>query len=631
MKPFKICCITYKLLDRLVKETLAGYSDPELEIVIVEGLQEEIEKGLKEAEGAGCEIAIAGGANALIARKLADIPVIEYRLTAYDYFDALESAQELGDKIAICTYLSPIDGGLRGYLQRRHIDFENIIYDADTDLRRSIEAHPDCVIIGAAHAVDIAEKLGYKSVSIYPGQNAVLSALREAKDLAEQLRRQSERSKFSQAIVDNSTNGIVLVDSEWSVLDFNTAAQEIFGLQPTAVKGRDARKVLPKSGVIEFSAQQDYELTQVRTVRNEDVFCKWVHLTSRAMEKIGAVGIFASMPDILKAQVEHQKRQFAELADRGFSAKMRLPDAIGSSPAVAKAKEDALLFATSDASIVIQGETGVGKEVFAQGIHNASKRRHGPFIAINCAALPENLLESELFGYDEGAFTGGKRGGKKGLFEYAHTGSIFLDEIGELPPSLQSRLLRVLQEKEIMHVGGERVIPVDVRVIAATNRDLERTPHEQFRKDLYYRLSVLNLGLPPLRERGNDARELFLHFLKSKASLTIRPTTIPEEVLAIIALYRWPGNIRELQNVCERYCLYLENTSQRGVKVLQRSLVRAIGEERLLQSLFTTHNFPREKPSRELAATLQNVLGYNKGKAAEVLGMSRTTLWRQGG
>ena len=222
---------------------------------------------------------------------------------------------------------------------------------------------------------------------------------------------------------------------------------------------------------------------------------------------------------------------------------------------------------------MLYGETGTGKEMFAQSIHNASDRRDGPFVAVNCTALSKNLLESELFGYADSSFTGAKRGGKPGLFEIAHSGTIFLDEIGELPQEFQAQFLRVLQEKEIRRVGGDTVIPVDIRVIGATNRDLmERVEKGEFRRDLYYRLNVLNLMIPPLRDRGDDYLQI-----ASSIYRNVAPDRSPTEnagfmeVMKSYSGYHWPGNVRELNNVVERICL------------LQK---RGLSQELVLESLW---------------------------------------------
>ncbi|WP_291300060.1 sigma 54-interacting transcriptional regulator, partial [Desulfosporosinus sp. BICA1-9] len=212
-----------------------------------------------------------------------------------------------------------------------------------------------------------------------------------------------------------------------------------------------------------------------------------------------------------------------------FVAKTTLDGILGNSELIQEVKKDAFLYGQSDSTVLIVGESGTGKELFAQGIHNVSPRAKRPFVAVNCAALPENLLESELFGYEEGSFTGAKKGGKPGLFELAHGGTIFLDEIGEMPLPLQARLLRVLEEHEVLRIGGTRILPVNIRVVAATNRDLwEMVIQQRFREDLYYRLNVLRLRLSPLRLRKEDIPLLIGKFLSE-----LRSDLKQDEILAI--------------------------------------------------------------------------------------------------
>lgn len=238
----------------------------------------------------------------------------------------------------------------------------------------------------------------------------------------------------------------------------------------------------------------------------------------------------------------------------GFIAKHSFHDIVYQSEEMQKCIELIQMFAHSEKTVLIQGESGTGKELLAQSLHNASARKAAPFVAINCAALPESLLESELFGYEKGAFTGAIQSGKTGLFEQAQHGTLFLDEIGDMPLSLQVRLLRVLQEREILRVGGTRVIPIDVRIVAATNQDLmAKAKKGEFRTDLYYRLNVLPITIPPLRQRTKDIMPLFYHF--------INQNSVPESIKNVLCRYSWPGNVRELQNVAE-YFTMMKNTSQ---------------------------------------------------------------------
>lgn len=233
----------------------------------------------------------------------------------------------------------------------------------------------------------------------------------------------------------------------------------------------------------------------------------------------------------------------------GHAARFRFEDIVHRSPAMTRALDLARRFAAKDATILVTGESGTGKELLAQSIHNASRRACGPFIALNCGALSESLLESELFGYEEGAFTGARKGGKKGLFELAEGGTLFLDELGEAPPATQVKMLRVLQEREIMRIGSGRTVPVDVRIIAATNKDLPGLVRSgAFREDLYYRLNVINIHLPSLRERGGDVPVLLRHFLTRDG---VDEAVVTPAMEALLNAHDWPGNIRELRNVAD--------------------------------------------------------------------------------
>ena len=282
------------------------------------------------------------------------------------------------------------------------------------------------------------------------------------------------------------------------------------------------------------------------------------------------------------AQIQTTEDQLRKkLHYKGHKAKYTFGDIITRSPRMIACIQEAKAFAQTDSNIVVVGETGTGKELLSQSIHAWSRRSQNNFVAINCAALPENLLESELFGYEEGAFTGARKGGKPGLFEFAHGGTLFLDEVEGMSTALQCKLLRVLQEREIMRVGGNRIISVDVRIVAATNEDLERRVEEgSFRRDLYYRLNTLPVLIPPLREREGDLLLLIDHFCRNiGASFTLSP-----ELERLLLAHQWRGNIRELRNVVE-YFSYLGHT--------------VVGVEELPP---TFHYLPAAAPPAELPA-----------------------------
>ncbi|MGL4604451.1 MAG: propionate catabolism operon regulatory protein PrpR, partial [Iodobacter sp.] len=312
--------------------------------------------------------------------------------------------------------------------------------------------------------------------------------------------------------------------------------------------------------------------------------------------------------------------------------KHSLNNLLGDSPEMEQLRQTIVLYAKSPATVLIQGETGTGKELVAQAIHNESPRsrvNHKPFVAVNCGALAESLLESELFGYEEGAFTGSRRGGHAGLFEAAHRGTLFLDEIGEMPLPLQTRLLRVLEEREVVRLGGTRPIAVDVRIICATHCDLAaRVKEGRFRADLFYRLVVLRLSLSPLRERTGDLLVLASWCLKkSLAALGARPhPNLTAEMLAcapLLQAYAWPGNVREMRNLMERLALFL---SAEPLQALTPRFILSVAPE-----LASSRTIPAAAPAtttETLAQTLARFAG-NRTAAAQYLGISRTTLWRK--
>ncbi|NLY70151.1 MAG: sigma 54-interacting transcriptional regulator, partial [Clostridiales bacterium] len=338
----------------------------------------------------------------------------------------------------------------------------------------------------------------------------------------------------------------------------------------------------------------------------------------------GAVVNFKEIEQV----IEMEKKIRAELWKKKSVAKYSINDIAGISKKITEAKELVRRFGKFDSNVLIWGETGTGKELFAQSIHNESKRKNEPFYAINCATLPENLLESELFGYAEGSFTGAKKGGKAGLFELAHNGTLFLDEIGDMPLSFQSKLLRALQEKDIRRIGDDKLISVDVRIIAASNKNLY---HEvlkgNFREDLYYRIDVMNLKIPPLRERMEDIPYLIEYFMKiyKKEFNSNRNYVFDDNAMNFLKNYMWRGNVRELQNFVERIYIYGNEK-----KVINEEDVRDLLR---VQDNMETLDGPslngtlEEIKDNAIKEALKRFDG-NRTQAAKYLGVSRSYLWR---
>ncbi|MBD1372996.1 sigma-54-dependent transcriptional regulator [Hazenella sp. IB182357] len=386
------------------------------------------------------------------------------------------------------------------------------------------------------------------------GAVAVFRDVSELKDLNKQVTDLESVKMMLQAIINSSDDAISVVDENGLGMLINPAYTRLTGLEPIDVIGKPAETDISEGESMHMRVLQSQK--PVRGVRlkvgpyRKEVVVNVAPIMNGDQLK-GSVGILHDVTELtqLNRDLERARRII-----RTLEAKYTFDDIMGSSEAMYVAQEQARQAAKTRATVLLRGESGTGKELFAHSIHHASDRKYNQFVRVNCAALSETLLESELFGYEEGAFTGAKKGGKTGLFEEASGGTLFLDEIGELAPSTQAKLLRVLQEKEVIRVGGTKAIPVDVRVIAATHVQLEHAIQtKRFREDLYYRLNVLPIQIPPLRMHKEDLSELALHLIKKINQEYGRYVeVIDEKALEQLRQYDWPGNVRELENVLGR-------------------------------------------------------------------------------
>jgi len=351
-------------------------------------------------------------------------------------------------------------------------------------------------------------------------------------------------------ILDTVNEGVWAYDCQGKVIIFNRVMEQLTGKARWQVAGQFVAAIFTELNIPAEIITSDYFYDRVYSILGKKFLVSKLPLE----EEDACFNNLLTFKETTQIEkLELKVRQ--DLKQNGLWAKYTFDCIVGVSTAIKECINYAQKMAQVNSAVLIQGESGVGKELFAQAIHNASNRKNGPFVAVNCAALPEALLESELYGYEEGAFTGARKGGKPGLFEQAHKGTIFLDEIGDIPLSLQSRLLRVLQEKEVMRIGGTGIIPVDVRIIAATNHSLQNLlEYSLFRADLYYRLNVLPLHVPPLRERLEDIPQL-INFFQVKLEDRRR---LSQEILNFLQQYSWPGNVRQLQN-CIEYLVYISD------------------------------------------------------------------------
>jgi len=367
-------------------------------------------------------------------------------------------------------------------------------------------------------------------------------------------------SNWHEQIINLVAERIVVTDREGTIIYINEAYCEFLGTTVEEAINRPVQDIIENTRMHIVAKTGKKELAALHPINGSEMIANRFPLIVDG-ELVGALGtvMFRSPEEwrMYKTKIQHlveELKYYKTKVDKELKSKYYFHDLIGSSHPFLAVKKLAERISASNSSVLLIGESGTGKELFAHAIHNHSLRSSLPFVAINCASIPEHLLESELFGYEDGAFTGAKKGGKKGQFELAHNGTLFLDEIGDMPLSMQSKLLRVLQEKEVQRVGGQNSIPVDVRIIAATHRDLEKMVEEgKFRRDLYYRLNVIKIEIPPLNKRKEDIKLISMSLLKKLERKFFRTgIELSKEVEQRLMEHSWPGNIRELENVLER-------------------------------------------------------------------------------
>jgi propionate catabolism operon transcriptional regulator len=559
-----------------------------------------------EAQGE-VDVFVTSGFNARLLAKTVTKPLVEIKTTGFDILKAIKMAKRYSKRVAIFTYEEQISY-LKEIIDIFTVEITPIIYDNLPDVERSMDALFDegvRTVIGTGNVVASAQRRGMNGVFVF-SDDSLKRALDTAVQIGRLNRVEVRKAEELRAILDFAYGGVIATDQQGVINLFNPSAEKITGIPKEKALGLPIARFFPKTRIGSVLKNGKPELNQIQPVSNRNVLTNTIPILLNSLVT-GVVITFQDITAIQEAESKIRKNIFSP----GFVAKTTLDDILGRSDVICRARRDAYLYAQSDATVTIFGESGTGKELFARGIHNASVRCKKPFVAINCASLPEALLESELFGYEEGAFTGARKGGKHGFFELAHGGTIFLDEIAEMPISLQTRLLRIVEERDLVRIGGESILHVDIRVIAATNKDLwNMVEHGLFRADLCYRLSVLEMCIPPLRKRIDDIPLLTGIFLKG-----FRPDLTGDIIEMISKLpdfrsYPWPGNIRELKNFLERFSV-LFNAGEDPT-----ALIKSFFQEKRLHA-------------HERLPLAHREVRLNKIQEAERLGISRTTLWRR--
>ncbi len=424
-------------------------------------------------------------------------------------------------------------------------------------------------------------------------------------------------TKYHQAVMESVSEGILAIDREGLVTFMNESAGRILLYDYKEAAGKHITEIVDFRPVILDVLKSGEGYTDKEFIINSKR--GRMHFVKSAVPIRGKDGKIDGVVDIFR-EIKQVKRLVNQMI--GANARFTLRDIIGNSKELVEAKRLALTAARSSSNVLIVGESGTGKELFAQAIHNASGRMQGPFIAVNCGAIPRELIESEFFGYEEGAFTGARQGGRPGKFEMATGGTLFFDEIGEMPLDMQVKLLRVLQEKEVTRVGGNKTIPVDVRVIAATNKDLNKGMKEgTFRKDLFWRLNVLTIPLPPLIQRTGDIPILAANFLEKFSKDHNVKYTLDPKTLEILLSYSWPGNVRELENALERAVNFADDNLIRPQHLPKNLLVKNRGLQRSSQVISL------EKAEKQAIIEAVKYSQGNLSLAARILGIARNTLY----
>lgn len=561
-----------------------------------------------------------------------DVPVVSMHMTDFDVMRALWRARRLGERIAVVAFRHREYDYMFEELNEMLGTKVNRYYFSDVPqisaaMEQASAEGVEVIVIGAQYGVDLAREKGLHGVLVEMSPRSLAQAVHRVLEAIRLRRRDARELDRLRAVSNTVSEGLLVVDHHGRVILGNRKATELLRVGPEDLSGRTLAELhLPAdAGQVLGPGESRHQVLRLRDSQLS-IHMEYMDLGD---ERSGTV---ITINDI--SRIQHLEQEIRQgLYQKGLVAKFCFDDIVAQSGPMRRVIELARKYSATDSTVLIHGESGTGKEMLAQSMHRANPRRsRGPFVAINCSALPDNLLESELFGYADGAFTGARKGGRPGLFELAHNGTIFLDEIGSISPRLQMRLLRVLQEREVMRVGGDRMIPVDVWAIAATNVDLrEEVRQGRFRPDLFFRLDVLPLRVPPLRQRLEDIPLLIEHLVqKYGEKYRSRLPAFPAPLLDACLRYDWPGNVRELENTVQRWVILAAvsddvETAVAEVWPAELQAGEAGDGNACLQVALVPGSL--EEMMQQVVRVLQNRYASRKELAA-ALGVSRTTLWR---
>ncbi|HEY8889548.1 MAG TPA: sigma 54-interacting transcriptional regulator [Clostridium sp.] len=617
--PFKnLACLAEEVIEK------RKYSNIE---VLVGNLSYGVNAAKKVVEQ-GADIIISRGGTYTMIKEAVDIPVVELTMSSFDILRGFKELINYKGKIGVAGYKNIINGceTIADFL---NLNIDRIEIKNEEKAEELLNKHLNegvQVFVGDVIGSSMAKKLNCKSYIIESGIESVISSMQEARRILKGLKFEKEKAERFKTIINFIHDGIIAIDQEGRITIFNSIAEKIFQISGEEAVGKKVEWVVKGTKLIEVLELGQMKLGAIQEVNGSKIVTNRVPII--VDNKI--TGVVATFQDITKIQeLEHQIR--VKLQKKGFVAKYNFDDIKYKSKYMKNCIDRAKTYSRYDSPILILGGSGVGKELFAQSIHNNSKRKNAPFVAINCAAITPNLIESELFGYVEGAFTSAVKGGKTGVFELAHGGTIFLDEIGEMPFELQSKLLRVIQEKEVMRIGDDKVIPIDVRVISTTNKNITQMINQgSFREDLYYRINILTLLVPSLNDRSEDIVELSNFFIKKYCRKYNKDICcMSKSAEDYLNRYNYRGNVRELQGMIERSVILCTGASI-NIKDIRLEAI----EHHNIQN--EKNNEIKSKDFKSLTQVeneyINEVLGYcngNLSEASKILKINRTTLWRK--
>ena len=613
-RPYKICFLGYRKLGEIAREVISKLDYDDTHIIEKDCNISDLPQTVNEALAEGCEVFIAGSANAAEFRNRSYRHLVEIKVDIRDYLLSIRKAVTMGGEhigIAVYRYSNTLNEQLLRKLTDMPI--EVITYEDSTELY-SLVSNSSCdVLVGASFAEEVAENLGKKSILIYESEYTIRASIERARRRAAELRSEAREREVNEAILRNCPAGIIVTDEQGRITVFNPAARRLAVTQEERVRGRLLSDVIPGLSYESFCKSGQEPSDRRHIINGAMIRC----VQTPIRDGRDSIGMLTTLlPD-------NTRRKKTELdVDQNLKAAGRWERMIAESPAMKEVIAEARTIAAQEHAVMIKGEPGTGKRFLAQCIHNSSSRSKEPYLTLNAATLAEQDAARTLFGSEDSA------GKHTGLLELAAGGSVVLQNLAQAGPAFTACILQALTERCFFRVGGVTSVPFRARFLTLS----EEKDRETIPEDLWQRLSVFSLTLPPLRQRKEDIVPLFRQFLIQEDSRSRNRN--PQELTELLEFYSWPGNLAALSGVSKRYALYLRQAVNPSPSARQLLLIRAIGDDELLQDIYRhcpALKDPANSPPEDVlegVGLMKRYLRYNNSIIADCLGLGRTTLWR---